>query len=92
MTIRWTPTGADDLESIYDYIARDSSDKADATVERIISKIETLNQHPLVGRKGFIAGTRELILVPYIVVYHVTDPVVEIVHIIHGARLWPVSS
>ena len=91
MTIRWAPTGADDLESIYDYIARDNLERAHTAVERIVSQIDTLTRHPLMGRKGLIDGTRELILAPYIVVYRVTDPVVEIVHIIHGARRWPAA-
>ncbi len=89
MTVRWTPTGSDDLETIYDYIAQDNPDKAHQTVQRIVSEIGTLSQFPFSGRKGVRAGTRELIFPPYVVVYHLTDEVVEIVHIIHGARRWP---
>jgi toxin ParE1/3/4 len=89
MTIRWTPTGSDDLEAIYDYIARDSPERAHATMQRIVSEIETLKRHPLTGRKGLVSGTRELVVAPYIVVYHVTEETAEIVHIIHSARQWP---
>ncbi len=86
MIIRWTPTGSDDLETIYDLIAED---KARQTIQRIVSEINTLTQFPFSGRKGVRAGTRELIFPPYVVVYHLTDEVVEIVHVIHGARRWP---
>lgn len=91
MTIRWTPTASDDLESVYDYIARDSPDRAHTLLERIESAIETLRRHPEIGRVGRRTGTRELILAPYILIYRVADPVVEILNIFHSARLWPRS-
>ena len=89
MIIRWTPTGSDDLETIFDFIAQDSPDKARQTVQRIVSEINALTQFPFSGRKGVRAGTLELISPPYVVIYHLTDEVVEIIHIIHGARRWP---
>ncbi len=89
MTVRWTETASDDLESVYDYIAGDNASKAHTLLERIDSAIEALIRHPEMGRVGRRAGTRELILAPYIVIYRIADPVVEILNIFHGSRLWP---
>jgi toxin ParE1/3/4 len=89
MTIRWTPTAAGDLESIYDYIARDNSDAATEVARRITSAIEGLKRHPEMGRRGRAPGTRELISIPYIVTYRMRDSVVVIVNIVHSARRWP---
>lgn len=49
---------------------------------------ESLINSPHRGRKGKQAGTRELVFVPlpYIAVYRVTEDVVEILHIWHGAQ------
>ena len=43
------------------------------------------------GRTGRIAGTRELVFgpLPYIAVYRVTEDIVEILRIYHGAQDWP---
>lgn len=92
MTIRWTSTASDDLEVVYDYIARDNPDKAHVTLARIDSAIEALKRHPEIGRVGRRACTRELVLAPYVVIYRIADPVVEILNIFHSARLWPRSS
>jgi plasmid stabilization system protein ParE len=48
--VRWTPQAADDLQAIYDFIARDSPHYAQLTVEGIIAAIDRLEQFPLIGR------------------------------------------
>ncbi len=91
MTIRWTPTGLRDLESLHAYIADDSPDAAARMVDRVVSGIEELRRHPGLGRTGRVAGTRELVVAPYVVAYRSSKAVIEIVAIIHGARRWPES-
>jgi toxin ParE1/3/4 len=49
--VRWTPQAADDLQSIYDFIARDSPHYAQLTIENILAAIDLLEQHPLMGRQ-----------------------------------------
>ena len=89
MTIRWTPTALDDLESLHAYIRNDNPQAADGTVDRLLAGIDALGQHPEMGRAGRVRGTRELVLAPFVVVYRLHRSVVEIVSIIHGARRWP---
>jgi len=91
MTIRWTPTALRDLGSLDAYIAEDAPKAAAANVERILSGIEALKRHPEMGRKGRVAGTRELVVAPYIVAYRTVKACMEILAVIHGARRWPDS-
>ncbi len=91
MIVRWTPTALRDLESLHGYVAEDKPRAAAATVERILSGIDALARHPEMGRRGRVAGTRELVVSPYIVAYRVKRGAIEVVAIIHAARRWPDS-
>lgn len=89
--VRWTPQGADDLEAIYDFIARDSPHYAQLTVEGILAAIDRLEQFPLMGRhvpESSREDLRELIKPPYRIVYRVGE-VVKIVTIFRASRLFP---
>jgi toxin ParE1/3/4 len=48
--VRWTPQAVDDLQAIYDFIARDSQHYAKLVVEDILDAIDKLEQFPLMGR------------------------------------------
>lgn len=45
----------------------------------------------MIGRKGQIAGTRELVIAgtAYIAAYRIRAGHVEIIFVMHGARQWP---
>ena len=88
MTIRWTPTALRDLESLHAYIAEDSDEAAAAMVEKILAGLESVQRFPGMGRKGRLAGTREFVILPFVVTYQVTEDVIQIEAIIHGARRW----
>jgi toxin ParE1/3/4 len=47
--VRWTPQAVDDLQAIYDFIARDSPHYAQLTVEDILAAIDRLERFPLMG-------------------------------------------
>jgi len=89
--LRWTPLAAGHLESAYDYLAADQPGAADETIERILSAVEVLERHPLLGRKGRVPRTRELVVTgtPFVVAYRVRADQVEILAVLHGARRWP---
>jgi toxin ParE1/3/4 len=89
MTLRWTPTALRDLESLYGYISEDNATAAGATVESILAGIAVLPRHPEMGRAGRVAGTRELVVAPFVVAYRARRTSIEVVAIIHGARRWP---
>ncbi len=91
MTVRWTATALRDLAALHDYIAADNPAAASGTVEKMLSGIDALERHPEMGRKGRIAGTRELVASPFVVVYRTRRTAIELLAIIHGARKWPDS-
>jgi toxin ParE1/3/4 len=80
----------DDLDHIFAWIAKDNPRAALNVVARIRERITRLQLDALVhtGRPGLVAGTRELVEYPYIIVYKVFDELREVLvlSIIHGAR------
>ena len=77
MNIQWTEPAVIDLESIRDYIARDSEYYASEFVERIIGAVEKLNVLPNMGRKVPEAddeNIREIIFYNYRIVYKIKKP------------------
>lgn len=96
MKVRWTEPAAANWEQAFEYIAQENVTAALRIADKIIDLTEMLAVHPLAGRPGRIAGTRELVVPdsPFILVYGV-DSVAEIVWvyaIYHGRRRWPSSS
>lgn len=89
MTIRWTPTALHDLESLSGYISEDNPTAAGVMVEAVLAGIAALGQHPEMGRRRRAAGTRELVVAPYVVAYRARRTSIEVLAIIHGARRWP---
>ena len=79
----------DDLDGIYDWIAKDNLSAAIRVVRVLPESMNRILLPELVkiGRPGRRKGTRELIEWPYIIVYKVSDDreVVTIVSVMHGA-------
>jgi len=96
MPVRWTEPAETDFLNIYDHIADTNPGAADRVGERLLTAIRSLGGLPRRGRRGRLAGTRELVVrgLPYIIVYSVHDtgsgePEVIVLRIVHGARQWP---
>lgn len=90
MKIVWTENAIRHLRGIHDFIALDSPTYAKRTVDRIIRRSEQIADHPLSGRKvpEFDAGDiRELIESPYRIIFRIHANKVEVLGVIHGARL-----
>ena len=81
---------ADDLEAIFDWIARDNPAAASRTVSRLRERMGQLllPETTRMGRPGRVRGTRELLEAPYLIVYEVDDRREEVVifSIVHTAR------
>lgn len=79
-----------DLDDILDRISQDNPRAARRVVSRILLRIKRLAASNLAhqGRPGFIAGTRELVERPYVVIYSVDEAAnaVVVLAIIHNAR------
>jgi toxin ParE1/3/4 len=91
MNILWTDPAEADLDSIVEYILADNPQAALSMYERIRERVGRLGNFPFTGRPGRLPNTRELVIpdTPYIVVYRVHPPVIEVLRVFHGARLWP---
>lgn len=90
----WSPQAREDLRQIHAYIARDSEQYANAVVERVLTLVDHIPDHPYAGsivpdfddfalRERFVHSDR--------VIHRIHDDRIEIVTIIHGARQLPKS-
>lgn len=54
-------------------------------------QVKLLEKHPEIGRRGRLAGTRELVAgrFPYVVAYRQRGPEVEVLLVVHTTRRWP---
>ena len=88
--IVWTEVAIDDLRSIHDYVSKDSAIYAERLIEKLIARVEQLNQFPNAGRvvPEFDSPViRELIEGNYRIIYQINSQVVFIIRIHHSARL-----
>ena len=86
--IVWSALARARLREIQGYVARDKPGAAERLAIRIVAMVETLRNHPHLGRIGAEAGIRELVFgrTPYIVLYRVQGERVIIGTIWHGAQ------
>ncbi len=94
MKLIWSSEAFKDLDAIYEYIAKDSSIYAQRLIERIQSRGEQLVAFPKAGRKTPEMNRpdiREVLEGSYRIIYHLNeqDDEIEILTILHGARLFP---
>lgn len=85
-----TETAYADLEDIENYIALDSPAIARRFILKIFDRIEQLSLHPLSGK--FVpeihdTNIRELLLNKYRIIYQLNEKQINILRIVHGARL-----
>lgn len=88
--VAWSARALNDLNSTFQFIARDTDQNANLVVDRIDAAAKLLGQTPI-GRYGRVSGTYEKPVrrAPYIIIYALSDDSVVILRIIHGARDWP---
>ncbi len=60
-------------------------------VERIYDSVVHLSRFPEIGRPGRVPGTRELVVSdsPFIIPYRIRRDDIEVITVLHAARLWP---
>jgi toxin ParE1/3/4 len=88
--IEWSGLALDDVDEIARFISRDSVVYAKAMVSRFFEAVELLKDFPKGGRvvpEREDERYRELIVRPYRVIYRLFDDRVEILAVVHGARL-----
>ena len=90
MKLRWTRPALADLINAHDYIARDNPVTAQSIAQKVWDAANFLCDHPSIGRRGHVEGTREWIVsgTPYLIVYRVKDEDLQILRVWHGRRNW----
>ena len=57
LEVKWSPEATEDLESIAEYIARDSEFYARAVATEVLAVSRNICEFPLIGRVGRRSGT-----------------------------------
>ena len=89
MRLLWTPVALNNRRQIREYIERDNSEAALALDELISEKAARLVDFPALGRRGRVAGTRELVVHRnYLLIYQVAGDTVRVLRVLHAAQQW----
>lgn len=94
MIIKWLPDAAEDVNNIFEYIAKDNIIAASEIILQIKTQVDQLKlKVSRKGRAGRITGTIELVILqtPFITVYRVKGKIIQILRILHSSQEWPDS-
>jgi toxin ParE1/3/4 len=86
----WSPEAVEDLQSIAEYIGRDSEFYAKAVVTKVLETSRSIRDFPWLGRtvpEIQDVNIRERFVYSYRVVYQVDQNRIIVVAVIHGKRL-----
>ncbi len=91
MIVRYTRQALADLDSALAWIAAERPAAAENVGKRVHEAIGSLREFPERGRPGRVRNTRELVVAgtPFVVPYRVGSQQVDVLAILHGARMWP---
>jgi addiction module RelE/StbE family toxin len=92
MRVYWTNNAIEHLTNIYEYIALNSTTYAKQMVDRITRRSAQIGDQPLSGRKVSEYHTddiRELIENSYRIIYRIKQDQIDVLAVIHGARILP---
>ena len=90
MRLVWTRQAHADRKKIREYIVQHAPAAALSLDELFSEKVSLLLDHPSLGRKGRVPGTRELVVHRnYILVYDLSGEAVRVLRLLHAARQWP---
>lgn len=88
--VNGSPEAIEDLQSIAEYIAKDSHVYAQSVVTKVLAVSRSLASYPLIGRivsEIGVAEFRERFVYSYRLIYQIEGNKILIVAIIHGKRL-----
>lgn len=94
MKVHWTNTAEGHLDSIYTYISQDSPEYARRMVDCITRRSQQIAVFPLSGHavpEYEIRQIREIIEIPYRIIYYIKPDQIDILAVIHGARNIPLD-
>jgi len=89
--IIWAPSALDNIDSIAEYISRDSVHHASLFIDRLFEIADKIIDNPEKGRIIPEIGRnncREIIYGSYRIMYKIDKSAIWITGVIHGARNW----
>ena len=91
MQIRYEATARADFRNIIAHGVDNHLPDPVAYVHSLRERVMHLADITHPGRRARVANTREWVLsgTPYIVIFQITDDVVTVLRVLHGARDWP---
>ena len=90
MRVHWTNNALKHLLDIYEYISQNSPFYAERMVDRLTKRSEQIASFPMSGRnvpEYSAEDVRELIEKPYRIIYRIKSDQIDILAVVHGARL-----
>jgi len=87
----WSASALEDVDSIAEYIARDSEDEAALFATRLIEATDRLARFPESGRiipEISQTSCREIFVGSYRIMYRIEGEEIWITGVVHGARNW----
>jgi len=90
MTVRWLRNATVSLRAVHAHIALDNPQAAKRVVKAIGAATNHLGEFPSSGRIGSVAGTREVVILPYpyVIVYQIVKNNVEILRVFYTSTDW----
>jgi toxin ParE1/3/4 len=90
MRFRLSPVAERDIRRIARHIAKDNKPAALRWMDEIDAVCELIGENPMIGpsRDHVRRGLRLFPKDQYLVLYKVQDEFVDIIRVVHGARLW----
>ncbi len=92
MKVVWTDASINELQAIYDFIAQTSILYASRIVDRLTRRSIQIESFPRSGRmvpEYEADHVREIIEHPYRIIYRIREEYIEVLSVIHSARLLP---
>lgn len=90
MQVIWEEDAIFDLINLRNYIEKDNPTSAKKIATKILQSINTLIEHPLLGKAGRIHKTRELVITAskYTVIYKAEAESITILRVFHQSQRW----
>ena len=88
--IKWTLRSLNDLQDIYEFIAKDSKRYAQMQIENIQDAVSQLPHFPVMGRimpEFPHLPYREIISGNYRIIYKIEKDLIVIMSVVHGRRI-----
>ncbi len=90
MKVHWTDNALSHLLDIYEYISQNSLFYAQRMVDRLTKRSAQIADFPMSGRtvpEYYTKDIRELIEKPYRIIYRIKPDQIDVLAVVHGARL-----